>query len=466
MRNTQNKTIDTVLLEKKEDITTKKQNPPFELDNLLEGLEEYGGIYIIETLLGVKYLKHKIEKNTFTQLELQHLITKITTITKIISESKNTDEVFAKINKIVQDAETLEQQYITNVLKTLRPLEIAYRSLEQFFKNAKGSKIYVTVVPVSYDQILGESNGDYLMTWKNFRAFIERELKLKFDRLNRINRYDFLLIPGFLKNRKVIHYYAEMAYDHRAMLLTDFEDCPNYDILLEEIEKAKLSGPQRFLTHAIVFTNYLIARKAFKRYGETENFTLPPSMAIAGLMARIPIAQVAASLKGRLKGALGTKIDFLHSELSELYSTRTIPVTSSFEEDFAFSDRNLLDPGQEDSRPEDTTYTIVRVRDKIENDLATYMNKKTFTNYDYEKREIKTAITNYLESIQKGLCDVGKELIASFNLKIARDKTKPKMILVKVDFQPLYPISQAKVSAVGGINALETGKKMDWGSNG
>ena len=320
----------------------------------------------------------------------------------------------------------------------IKNLEVAYRTLDSFFANAGQGKIdCITLMNVNKDE-LGTHDSD------DTKA-IRDELEQYYDRLNLKNNYSLLVVPGYLGDSTTIRMWADTAYRNKVIMVTDFKDSMNFEMLKDELEDASLQGQDAHLANVIMTCNYILGRKKSEIAGEDDDVYIPGSGALAGRMTNteeIVIAQGAAGKKyGTMSNVKGARLNLRKSEIAALIDQGVIPMVEEDGRTMAFSNRSLYNGATLGLQE----YPIVRVFDWIGKVFQNFFNDEAFTNWNSQvKGELQQAIHDFL-SDYKG---PGK-LIENYNLKKLDQDPKSKDIKIEVELKPFFAAKNFFIELTG-----------------
>ena len=274
---------------------------------------------------------------------------------------------------------------------------------------------------------------------------IREELERYYDRLSLKNNYSLLVLPGYLGDASSVRMWADTAYKNKVIMLTDFKDSLNFEMLKEELDDANLQGQDAHLANVVMTCNYILGRKKSEIAEEDDDVYIPGSAALAGRMTNteeIVIAQGAAGKKyGTLSNVKGARLDLRKSEIAALIDFGVIPMVEEDGRTMAFSNRSLYN-GTTLGLQE---YPIVRVFDWIGKVFQNFFNDEAFTNWNSQvKAELQQAVHDFL-SDYKG---PGK-LIENYNLKGINQDPKTKDISVQVELKPFFAAKNFLIELTG-----------------
>ena len=415
----------------------KIDNPTEQLKHSLEELENYGDFDLIETMAeGLENMNpdNRAAKRIFLQdsefaEQREHLKTDLLMWLSILDgEATTASEAVDKCQEAADAAKVNLLQNLGSVHEQTQKLELAYRSLGEFFANSGQAKLKCLNLMNVDKEELGDPDGRVFTT-------VRDEINDCFDRLSLKDTYSLLVSPGYFGDKQTVNMWAQMAYRNKVMLVTDYADAPTLKLLNKGLDKANLHDSDAYLSNVIMACNYILGRKkSDENNEEEEDLYLPPSSAIAGRMVNteeIPISQGAAGKKyGTIDMAKGTRLSLLKSELAALIDKGVVPMAFEDNRVMAFSNRSLYNGATVGLQE----YPIVRVFDWIGKVFSYFLNMEAFENWDRKNaQEIKQQIIDFLEDY-KG---PGKLIEGYSEPKITRDE-KTKDIHLDIELKPFY----------------------------
>lgn len=415
----------------------KIENPGEQLKQSLEGLESYGDYDLIETMAeGLENLnpENRAAKRIFLQDsefadQREQLKSDLLTWLNILdSDATTASEAVDKCEAAADAANKNLLQNLSSVHEQTKKLEVAYRSLGEFFANSGQAKLKCLNLINVDKESLGDPDGKVYQT-------VRDEINGCFDRLSLKDTYSLLVSPGYFGDKQTLNLWAQMAYRNKVMLVTDYADAPTLKLLNKGLDKTNLQDSDAYLSNVIMACNYILGRKkSDENNEEEEDLYLPPSSAIAGRMINteeIPISQGAAGKKyGTIDMAKGTRLNLLKSELAALIDKGVIPMAFEDNRVMAFSNRSLYNGATVGLQE----YPIVRVFDWIGKVFSYFLNMEAFENWDRKNaQEIRQQIIDFLEDY-KG---PGKLIEGYSDPKITRDE-KTKDIHLDIELRPFY----------------------------
>ena len=425
----------------------KIENPAELLQSSLSGLDKFGGFQLLKGLIkGVENMdpRRKAVKNIFLSDSAyadnrKKLINELSLWIDILENGGG--DPMEIIESCKEQCDRAEQNLKNNLFVVhdeIKNLEIAYRSLDSFFANAGQGKIdCITLMNVNKEELEYHDSED--------TTAIREELEKYYDRLSLKNNYSLLVVPGYLGDADTIRMWADTAYRNKVLMLTDFKDSLNFEMLKEELDDANLQGQDAHLANVVMTCNYILGRKKSELANEDDDVYLPGSAALAGRMTNtdeIVIAQGAAGKKyGTLSNVKGARLDLRKSEIASLIDQGVIPMVEEDGRTMAFSNRSLYNGATLGLQE----YPIVRVFDWIGKVFQNFFNDEAFVNWNSQvKTELQQAIHDFL-SDYKG---PGK-LIENYNLKGINQDPKTKDINIQVELKPFFAAKNFLIELTG-----------------
>lgn len=423
------------------------ENPAEVLQSSLNGLDKFGGFQLLKGLIkGVENMdpRRKAVKNIFLSdsayAETRKKLMNELSLWIDILENGGGDpmEIIESCKEQCGRAEQNLKNNLFAVHDEIKNLEVTYRALDSFFANAGQGKIdCITLMNVNKEELEFHDSEDTVA--------IREELEKYYDRLSLKNNYSLLVVPGYLGDANTIRMWADTAYRNKVIMLTDFKDSLNFEMLKEELDDANLQGQDAHLANVVMTCNYILGRKKSELADEDDDVYLPGSAALAGRMTNteeVVIAQGAAGKKyGTLSNVKGARLDLRKSEIASLIDQGVIPMVEEDGRTMAFSNRSLYNGATLGLQE----YPIVRVFDWIGKVFQNFFNDEAFVNWNSQvKAELQQAIHDFL-SDYKG---PGK-LIENYNLKGINQDPKTKDINIQVELKPFFAAKNFLIELTG-----------------
>ena len=437
----------------------KVANPTELLQSSLSGLDKFGGFQLLKGLIkGVENMdpRRKAVKNVFlsdaayedARKRLQNELS----LWVDILEAGGSDpmEIIDSCKSECEKAERNLSENLFCIHDEIKNLEVTYRSLDSFFANAGQGKVdCITLMNVNKEELGDHDSEDTLA--------IRDELEKYFDRLNLKNNYSMMVVPGYLGDAETVRMWAQTAYRNKVIMVTDFKDSMNFEMLKEELDDASLQGTDPYLGNIVMTANYILGRKKSELAGEDDDLYIPASGALAGRMSNtedIVIAQAAAGKRyGTLDNVKGARMDLRKSEIAALIDQGVIPMVEEDGRTMAFSNHTLYNGASKGLQE----YSIVRVFDWIGKVFQNYCNDHAMEIWTPQiKSEITSDIHNFL-SDYKG---PGGIIEKYTNLKIDQDP-KTKDITINVEITPFFAAQNFFIELTG----KSTNAGVDWEQN-
>lgn len=436
----------------------KIENPAELLQNSINGLDKFGGFQLLKGLIkGVENMdpRRKAVKNIFLSDSAysdarKRLTNELSLWIEILEKGGDPMGIIESCKAECEKAEENLKNNLFNVHDEIKNLEVTYRALDSFFANAGQGKIdCITLMNVNKEELSDNDSEDTLA--------IRDELEQYYDRLSLKNNYSMLVVPGYLGDSDTVRMWAQTAYRNKVIMVTDFKDSMNFEMLKDELDDANLQGQDAYLANIIMTCNYILGRKKSEIANEDDDLYIPASAALAGKMSNteeIVIAQGAAGKKyGTLGNVKGARMDLRKSEIASLIDQGVIPMVEEDGRTMAFSNRSLYNGATLGLQE----YPIVRVFDWIGKVFQNFFNDEAFTNWNPQvKSELQQAIHDFL-SDYKG---PGK-LIENYSLKGINQDPKTKDINIQVELKPFFAAKNFLIELTGHNGTAG----VDWDQN-
>ena len=413
------------------------------LQDYLDQLFQYGGMQFIRMLVrGVerldphkKAIRDSFLKDDIFENERKQLAVTLDMWIDFLSSPHKTDnreQVVTDCEKHINHKVTEYERRIVNNMSVIRnsiqKLETAYRTLGLFFANTNKEKVdFLSIINVDRSKLNDLSSND--------SKTVIKELNSKYDKLDLRESYSLFVIPGYLNDFQTnnIDDWINVAYANKALFITDFQDCLQYDDLIYYLNKASLQGSKPIFSSAIVACNYILKRRKSEQAGEYDDLYIPASGALAGRMTdveNIPIAQgIAGKQFGRMEGVPSVRLDMTKAELSKLIDYGMVPVVEVSGQVYAFSNSTIYNGSVKELQE----YPIVRVFNWVSKVLLQYCNDQAFTNWSSTVEEnMKYEIGMFLNKKKN------ERLIDDFTVNDIHRDPQSGDVLVQVEIKPFF----------------------------
>lgn len=436
----------------------KIDNPAELLQSSISGLDKFGGFQLLKGLIkGVENMdpRRKAVKNIFLSDSAytdsrKRLANELALWIEILERGGDPMDIIDSCKAECEKAEENLKNNLFAIHDEVKNLEVAYRALDSFFANAGQGKVdCITLMNINKEE-LGDNDSE------DTRA-IRDELEQYYDRLSLKNNYSMLVMPGYLGDADTVRMWAKTAYKNKVLMVTDFKDSMNFEMLKDELDDANLQGQDAYLANAIMTCNYILGRKKSEIANEDDDLYIPASAALAGKMSNTDETVIAQGIAGKKHGTLGsvkgTRMDLRKSEIASLIDLGIIPMVEEDGRTMAFSNRSLYNGATLGLQE----YPIVRVFDWIGKVFQNFFNDEAFTTWNATvKADLKEAIHNFL-SDYKG---PGK-LIENYNLKSIEQDPKTKDINIQVEMKPFFAAKNFLIELTGHNGTAG----VDWDQN-
>ena len=425
------------------------ENPTELLQSSISGLDKFGGFQLLKGLIkGVENMdpRRKAVKNIFLSDSAytdarKRLASELALWIDILEMGGDPMAIIEACQEESAKAQENLKNNLFSIHDEIKNLEVTYRALDSFFANAGQGKIdCITLMNVNKEELAYNDSEDTLA--------VRDKLAEHYDQLSLKKNYSMLVVPGYLGDADTVRMWAQTAYKNKVIMITDFKDSLNFEMLKDELDDANLQGQDAYLANIIMTCNYIMGRKKSEIADEDDDLYVPASAALAGKMSNtdeIVIAQGAAGMKfGTLNNVKGARMDLRKSEIASLIDLGVIPMVEVDGRTMAFSNRSLYNGATLGLQE----YPIVRVFDWIGKVFQDFFNAEAFTNWNPQvKSDLTEAIHNFL-SDYKG---PGK-LIENYSLSpsdgIVQDP-KTKDIKINVHLKPFFAAKNFEITLKG-----------------
>jgi len=346
---------------------------------------------------------------------------------ELLDEDKDSAVEYAEV--CAQKEKTHKELFsknLSNLLEAIEKIEKEYRTLSTFFKNTGSDKIRnLRLINVDKSE-LNDSNSEFIKE-------ISEILKNAYDRLSLKDSYSLMVMPGYIfEDNAILRMWAKLAHDYKVMLVSDHADETTFDNLIDNTDKYRDSDAE--LQNIILAGNWLLGRKAEELAGEEDNFYIPPSGALAGMMYNEAknMAQGAAGKKhGTLSEIKGVRLDLLKTQIASLMDKQIIPMVFSEGRVMAFNDTTLFNGDNKAMQ----SYPIVRIFDWIKKVMMNFLNDEALQNWNtfVSPDQLKEKIQTFLNA-HKGY---GK-LFQDYKIGEPRQDPETKNITVDMEITPYF----------------------------
>jgi len=415
------------------------------LDQSLDTLAKYGGFDLLEgTIEGIQNInpERKARRNIFLtesskKGEREKLRKTLELWEKVLTEAQDLPDMISYCTEHSEQADRVLTNNLSEAVESTRELERSYRNVALFFKNTESDKVKnVAFINADPDQLKDLDNTRFIDA-------VQQELVANFDRLDLRGNYSLLILPGYLGSNKVLEKWAKIAYENKAMLVTDFSHLDAPDDVMEMFELANLTGGEVHRSNVIMSCNWLVGRGKFDEIHEEDNLYIPPSGALAGKIYKTLMSQVTAGKKfGGINEVDGVKFELKKSEIASLEKLGLIPMVKEYGKVMAFSAKTLFNGDNLGLQ----TYSVVRVFDYVTKVLMDFLNRRAFENFNANTRkDLMKQIIRFLDSI------TGPEkLIEDFNIRrFEQDTIQKDLIHLDIHLKPYFPAKNFLIKMEG-----------------
>jgi hypothetical protein len=415
------------------------------LEQSIEVLAKYGGFDLLEgTIEGIQNMnpERKARRNIFLtentkKGEREKLKKTLELWEKVLTEAQDLPDMVNYCTEHSEQAEKVLTHNLAEAIETTRELEQSYRNVALFFKNTESDKVKnVAFINVELDQLKDLDNTRFIDA-------VQQELVANYDRLDLRGNYSLLVLPGYLGSNKVLEKWAKIAYENKAMLVTDFSHLDAPDDVMEMFELANLTGGEVHRSNVIMSCNWLVGRGKFDEIKEDDNLYVPPSGALAGKIYKTLMSQVTAGKKfGGINEVDGVKFELKKSEIASLEKMGLVPMVKEYGKVMAFSAKTLFNGDNLGLQ----TYSVVRVFDYVTKVLMDFLNRRAFENFNANTRkDLMKQIIRFLDSVTGP-----DKLIEDFTIRrFEQDPIQKDLIHLNIHLKPYFPAKNFMIKMEG-----------------
>lgn len=415
------------------------------LEKSIDVLAKYGGFDLLEgTIEGVQNMnpERKARRNIFLtentkKAEREKLKKTLELWEKVLTEAQDLPDMVTYCTEHSEQAEKVLTGNLAEAIESTRELEQSYRNVALFFKNTESDKVKnIAFINADPDQLKDLDNTRFIDA-------VQQELVANYDRLDLRGNYSLLVLPGYLGSNKVLEKWAKIAYENKAMLITDFSHLDAPDDVMEMFELANLTGGEVHRSNVIMSCNWLVGRGKFDEINEDDNLYVPPSGALAGKIYKTLMSQVTAGKKfGGINEVDGVKFELKKSEIASLEKMGLVPMVKEYGKVMAFSAKTLFNGDNLGLQ----TYSVVRVFDYVTKVLMDFLNRRAFENFNANTRkDLMKQIIRFLDSITGP-----DKLIEDFTIRrFEQDPIQKDLIHLNIHLKPYFPAKNFMIKMEG-----------------
>jgi hypothetical protein len=415
------------------------------LEKSIDALAKYGGFDLLEgTIEGIQNMnpERKARRNIFLtentkKGEREKLKKTLELWEKVLTEAQDLPDMVSYCTEHSEQAEKVLTHNLADAIESTRELEQSYRNVALFFKNTESDKVKnVAFINVELDQLKDLDNTRFIDA-------VQQELVANYDRLDLRGNYSLLVLPGYLGSNKVVEKWAKIAYENKAMLVTDFSHLDAPDDVMEMFELANLTGGEVHRSNVIMSCNWLVGRGKFDEINEDDNLYVPPSGALAGKIYKTLMSQVTAGKKfGGINEVDGVKFELKKSEIASLEKMGLVPMVKEYGKVMAFSAKTLFNGDNLGLQ----TYSVVRVFDYVTKVLMDFLNRRAFENFNANTRkDLMKQIIRFLDSVTGP-----DKLIEDFTIRrFEQDPIQKDLIHLNIHLKPYFPAKNFMIKMEG-----------------
>ncbi|GAL64819.1 hypothetical protein JCM19300_3139 [Algibacter lectus] len=279
-----------------------ENNRDFEI-NQLEDLS----FDVLETIIPeLRYLnsnrpheKHNFLKTSVSKKDKEELLLTLDLWEEILKEDAETDEMIDSTSQKITDTGLNYIKNLNLLVQKSKDLEVAYKSVALFFENTQKKKVHnLTILNADLEQLKDLDNPVFIDAVRN-------EINDAYDRLDLVDNYSLLIIPGYLGSNMVLDKWAKIAHDNKVLLITDFAHLDGPDDVVELFESTNHVRADTFLSNTIMTCNWLVGRGRHDYINEDDDLYIPPSTSLAGKIYSNKMSQASAGTKFGVLARIG-----------------------------------------------------------------------------------------------------------------------------------------------------------------
>lgn len=426
----------------------KSTTVEFELEHSLEALAKFGGYDFIESLIpGSENLNphRKARRKIFLEDdskrgERQNLADCLEIWQNIFFTNKDWLEIEKDVEKQKFPVEKSFSENLAGALFAIRRLEYAYRAVASFFDSAETSRANnVSFISADIEQLTQPENDTLI-------NLIESELHENFDKLDLRHSYSLWVLPGFIGASQVLYRLAEIAYQNKVSLITDFDNLDDPYELMERFDETKFSGAEVYMSNVVMTCNWILGRHEYEQVTSDRSLFIPPSMALAGKIYNSPLTQITAGKKNAILGVEDVKFQLKKSEIASLEKLGLVPLVKEYRKIMPFSMRTLYNGENLGLQ----VYPIVQLFDYISKVIMDLLNRMMpFESFNFARdRNIRNSIVKFLDSIT----GPGKPIEKFTILRFEKNEVRKDFLNLDIQIMPYFPAKSFAIKFTNYIN--------------
>ena len=420
----------------------EKEKLPFKkIEGLMPQVKASSG----ETLVGLSVLnptkkdaRHKFLTRPQFEESRKLMAQRLALWRKMLSSSEDIEDLR---NTAVLEGQALEENINSNmaaIYEEIKPLEMSYRNIQQFFANSSpsGDPVNAHFSNLSLDELIDPDSDSFNelaeFVKKPFRAFSLNDC------------YSIMVVPGFLEDIPNIDKFSKLGEENKVHVFTDLPDFETYEVAEEQMNGPALEGlagstPEK--AHLSVAANWVLGR-AKNRY-EEEDMWLPPSSVLAGLIYKqdttVGMQQPCAGYQyGASDSVKAARFEVDRAVGAKEFLSKGVIPSVLWDAKVRFLGDCSLFKGESYD-----VYATKRTADYISKNVCHYLNKQTFKLID----------NTLLERIKKDVYDFARanagkgKLISDFTLEVSStpEQRAKHIIDVKLNITPFTSVRQFDV---------------------
>jgi hypothetical protein len=357
---------------------------------------------------------------------------------KMLSGSEDVDDLR---NTAILESQSLEENISSNMAKIyeeIRPLEMSYRNVQQFFINSSpsGDPVNSYFSNISATEFADSDSEKF--------AELAEYVKKPFRAFSLTDCYSLMVIPGFLDDIPTIDKIAKLGEENKVHIFTDLPDFETFREAQDQLNGPGLEGlagstPEK--AHISLAVNWVLGRPK-NRY-EQQDLWLPPSSVLAGLVYKqdegVGMQQPCAGYQyGATDTVKGARFEVDRAVGAKEFLNKGVIPTVMWDAKVRFLADCSLYKGESYD-----VYATKRTADYISKNVCHYLNKQTFKLID----------NTLLDRVKKDIYDFARantgkgKLISDFKLEVSStpEQRAKHIIDVKLNITPFTSVRQFDV---------------------
>jgi len=316
---------------------------------------------------------------------------------------------------------------IKSLMQSIKPLEVAYRTVDVFFKNIADPTKANNIVfyNAEIDQITDLDNPRFI-------DFAQNAMEQLYDRLDLRESFSIILIPGYLRSDTVLSKWAHYCYKNKAIIITDIYDFLYVDDIKEFFTAPKHTGDEFYRSSILMTCNYLMVRRRAEEMGEEEDVCIPGSAALAARIYDLPVSEILTSNNfNKIKGVEGVRFDIKMSDLVKFENHGLVTMVNRSGKVLPFSVRTLYNGDNIGLK----LYSTVKLFDYFSKVFIDLVNQTAFESWTVKtQQEMMVRMMEILNTMQGH-----EKIVSGFRIvKFERSGELNNRLLIEIFFELIF----------------------------